>query len=70
MKVQEPDDLKGLNQLVEDVINDGGKLISKNEKELAKIKNDTKNDAEQVRKLAKENFQPDVQTGSLNRKYF
>ena len=55
-EVKEPDDLKGLNQLVDDVINDGGKLISKNEKELAKIKDETKHDAEQVRKLAKENF--------------
>ena len=58
--MQEPDDLKGLNQLVEDVIHDGGKLISKNEKELAKIKDDTKHDAEQVRKLAKEKIEPDV----------
>ena len=48
--------MKGLNQLVDDVINDGGKLISKNEKELAKIKDETKHDAEQVRKLAKERF--------------
>ena len=38
------------------MINDGGRLISKNEKELAKIKDETKHDAEQVRKLAKERF--------------
>ena len=63
-QVKEPDDLKGLNQLVDDVINDGGKLISKNEKELAKIKDETKHDAEQVRKLAKERFSQKYLTGS------
>ena len=50
--------------MVDDVINDGGKLISKNEKELAKIKDETKHDAEQVRKLAKERFSQKYLTGS------
>ena len=54
--VKEPDDLKGLNQVLEDVINDGGNLISKNEKELNKIKEDTKHDVQEVKRLAKLGF--------------
>ena len=49
------------------MINDGGKLISKNEKELAKIKDETKHDAEQVRKLAKEGFELKITPKGLNR---
>ena len=52
--------------MVDDVINDGGKLISKNEKELAKIKDETKHDAEQVRKLAKEGFKLKITPKGLN----